>query len=883
MGKDLDIGLKIPLYLDRDPWSRGWKTAGSGSPHDENVSLVLLDYSCRHTEYFSIMSSQIFEVSRRNFVRLLSLTGLFSRSWLWGSASPRTPRLKLLSDDQSPTFQSAQPIWPSNRDRDMNITVVFETAIERPHTGPVRLSLAASTLYRLSINRVFRSWGPARGPHGFYRMDHLDITDALKPGNNLITIEVAGYNANSFWTLNQPSFLQAEVLGERGVLASTRGAGTRFTATLGDARLQRVQRYSFQRTFTESYRFEATGSHTWRSAESRKASLDCAVLAPRNLLIRGAPYPDFSILEPLMCVASGKVARSDSPLTILRPRFVANIGPQLLGYKEPELETKPYLEFQQFRNSHLKHAGIRYLRSTLRLLNKYEFDILDFGRNITGFIGLHVKTESPTHLYLTFDEQLKHDDVDFTRLDCANIVEFYLAPGEYDPSTFEPYTLRFLKATVMDGSCTVSGVFLRQYTNSQGRGATFHASDLDLDKLFSAGRETYRQNSVDHFTDCPSRERAGWLCDSFFTSRSSLALTGSTQLEKTFLENFLLPNKFEHIPDGMLPMCYPSDHYDGAYIVNWAMWFVLQLDAYLARSGDHQLVNALKPRVLALSRYLGRFRNPDGLLENLDHLWVDDSEANSRLFLQGINYPTNMLYAEMLDCITRMYGPSTHDVDNANLRSTIRSQSLDGRFFTDNAIRQNGQLVRTQNRSEACQYYAFYFGVAHTEHDMELWSILRDDFKVRGPLVLYPEIARCDIIFGGILRFELLSKAGLKQQLLQECKERLLYMADATGTLWEHDNDRASLNHAFESHITHLLYRDALGVQCINASRKRIQLYFSDNGLEHCHGKIPTPHGLVSVSWHKRQQIIHYTCKTPSGYSVDVSSAAGLEHSRSPA
>ena len=27
----------------------------------------------------------------------------------------------------------------------------------------------------------------------------------------------------------------------------------------------------------------------------------------------------------------------------------------------------------------------------------------------------------------------------------------------------------------------------------------------------------------------------------------------------------------------MLPMCYPSDHNDGVFIPNWAMWFVVQL------------------------------------------------------------------------------------------------------------------------------------------------------------------------------------------------------------------------------------------------------------------------------------------------------------------
>ena len=32
----------------------------------------------------------------------------------------------------------------------------------------------------------------------------------------------------------------------------------------------------------------------------------------------------------------------------------------------------------------------------------------------------------------------------------------------------------------------------------------------------------------------------------------------------------------------MLPMCYPADHYDGNFIPNWAMWFVLELEEYIS-------------------------------------------------------------------------------------------------------------------------------------------------------------------------------------------------------------------------------------------------------------------------------------------------------------
>src|SRR5690606_18935065 len=127
------------------------------------------------------------------------------------------------------------------------------------------LRMTGSTVYRAFLNGEFLAHGPARGPHDHYRVDELDLTGRLAPGRNLIAIEVAGYNTNSFAYLDQPSFLQAEVLADGAVLAATGGDGEKgFEAVLLPERLQKVQRYSFQRPASEVYRLRP-GFDAWRS------------------------------------------------------------------------------------------------------------------------------------------------------------------------------------------------------------------------------------------------------------------------------------------------------------------------------------------------------------------------------------------------------------------------------------------------------------------------------------------------------------------------------------------------------------------------------------------------------------------------------------------
>lgn len=107
---------------------------------------------------------------------------------------------------------------------------------------------------------------PARGPHGSFRFDSWEITPVLTNGRNLLTIEVADYNVNSYYVLNQPSFLQAGVVTDSAVLASTGGDGDQFRATVLSKRVQKVQRYSFQRASPRCIRWiriSTNGVKTW--------------------------------------------------------------------------------------------------------------------------------------------------------------------------------------------------------------------------------------------------------------------------------------------------------------------------------------------------------------------------------------------------------------------------------------------------------------------------------------------------------------------------------------------------------------------------------------------------------------------------------------------
>lgn len=772
------------------------------------------------------------------------------------------------------SFESARPIWPAGRETEKNLFAGFRAEFDCPAGQMPQLRIAASSRYRVLLNGQFIGHGPARGPHGYYRVDEWPLAQALGE-KNVLAIEVAGYNVNSYYLLDEPAFLQAEVVSQGRVLASTAGQGKAFDATVLTHRLQKTQRYSFQRPFIEVYRMAQGEDTWWETSLSDSDAATCAIQDRKNLLVRRVAYPRFQKRQPIQLVSQGRLQQGVPVDRFWKDRSLVNIGPKLKGYREDELEVVPSMELQTIETVSRRPAQRPYRPDRALELSQDRFAILDLGTNLTGFIGATVQCTTPTRLIFTFDEILARDDVDFKRLGCVNAVSYELEPGMYSLESYEPYTLRYLKLNVLQGGCSVTSLYLREYANSETDEARFSCSDPRLNRIFEAARETFKQNATDVFMDCPSRERAGWLCDSFFTSRVAFSLCGNTTIEKNLFENYLLPERFAHLPEGMLPMCYPADHDDGVFIPNWALWFVIQLEEYEARSGDRALVDALKPRLRALYDYFQPFTNEDGLLEKLESwIFVEWSKANS--FVQDVSYPTNMLYAAALAAAGRLYDEPDLIAESEQIREVIRRQSFDGEFFVDNAVRKDGGLEITRNRSEVCQYFAFFFDVATPQTHAKLWHRLVNDFgPQRKQTQAFPQVHPANAFIGNYLRSELLSQYGHAGQIKTELVDFYLYMAEQTGTLWENIGTSASCNHGFASHVAQSLYRDVLGVHRVDTQAKVVLLRLADVGLDWCEGRLLTPQGPITVKWWHQGEDVAYRAEVPAGYLLKVENLTG--------
>lgn len=701
------------------------------------------------------------------------------------------------------SFKKAIPVWADGREKEMNVWLAFTTKV--PCGKHTILSVTGSSAYNIRINGEFFAFGPARCAHGFYRVDELDLTFSLSQKENEITITVAGYNCNSFYHLDQPSFFCAEIISDGEIIAASGKSG--FSCREVSQHEQKAERYSYQRTFAEIYNLGA----------EEKPVPKITKTAPKHFIARDCPYTTYERIPAKKVAFTGNFHIGDHRAVLKYPR---QIGYPYFSYKIyplSEVKTDIHLLARNIDTDSIAACDIS--PENVKIKN-CEFAIYNISPEVSGMFSVRVKAEKPVQLLFLFDEVMRDGKrLDYRRFGTTNALLWRIPAGEHILESFEPYSASYIGIYPIDGDVEIEN-FNMIYFGADDPKRELISDDNDLKKIFEAAVQTYRQNTFTLYMDCPSRERAGWLCDSFFTGRVEKSLTGKSDIEHNFLENFLLPPSFECIPDGMLPMCYPADHYNGTFIPNWAMFYVIELGEYLHRTGDASLISEAKEKVYKLLHWFEKYENEYSLLEKLDG-WIFVEWSKSNELTQDVNFPTNMLYAMMLRSVATLYGDEAAQKKADVIEKTINKLSPIGMFYCDNAVRgDDGKLHLSGKITETCQYYAFFCGTATPEKNPDLWKALLYDFgPQRVPRNNWPNLRDdakhknvypSNAFIGDYLRLELLFRFGEHEKLLDNIKGYFLDMAITTGTLWENESTAGSCNHGFASHV--IYWFDKMGM-----------------------------------------------------------------------
>lgn len=652
-------------------------------------------------------------------------------------------------------------IWAGNRE-EVNQNLVFSLTKEIENG---ELILFAVDFYQVFINNEFICYGPERTAAGYARIRKLQVHNVKS-----IEIKVSSYNVSTYACDMQLPFFGAKIVDEDNVLADSFD----FEVSIIHERCQNVPRYSFQRAFIEVYDYNNY---------------------KRELLKK------YEVESPKLLESGGDVCAYN----LLNFNFIKQeTFPGFDSIRDVWWANNPLYSVKKGAFDVTEEVGRKTVNSFMS--KDYELPYV-----AAGFLQIDVDAKEETKIYLVFDEYVKDEIWNFRRSSCNDCVCYTLPKGKYKLLTFEPYVMKFLKILQYGNATVTPTLILLQ--NDNDISVRVEGENTELVDLYNAAIRSFRPNVTDIYMDGPGRERAGWLFDSRFTAMSEEMLFGNSNIERAFLENYNLSDVPE-IDKGMVADCFPAQHDTGEFIPTYAMWYVIQVGEYYKRTGDRTIVDGAKEKAYALNDYFKRFINEDGLLEDLEGwIFVEWSIANTKEYVCGVNYPSNMVYAEMLKTMAELYNDDALLLQSNHIRQTILKQSYTGKFFVDNATRDNGALKRRDDHiSETCQYYALILG--YSPDDAFAMRMMKDFGPFRDEKT-WENIGRSNILPGHYLRFFWLLEIGENDRVIEELCKCLRHMYEYSGTLWEMDKPTDSLNHGFTSAAAVILIRALTGYKTL--------------------------------------------------------------------
>ncbi len=654
------------------------------------------------------------------------------------------------------------------------------------------LLITADSRYRLWVNGRFVARGPARGYPWRQPIDSLDVTEFLRPGANVIAIQVYQPGYSHFAYVHRAA---------AGALTWLRADGETCLVTDATWRVRRnpsfadaVPRVSIYGSGVEDR--DMTREDAWTEPAYDAGAWDAArVVAP----VDGYPW-------------SGVVARD---LPLLEERELA---PHLLGVRDArgvdlrgdDIHAALRQAWQSGAAAELVLASDGWVQSAAAEDEATTW-LFDLGRDYAchGWVEVTGASGDET-LLVSYAEKMRDgelvlsDPATYCRVRLTD--RFVLRAGGQVLQSFSLRGGRYV-LFALGGSANpdlrlrfhVSAV---EYPLQVDR--PLRLDDPDLQAIVELCERTFRACLQDGFVDSTWRESSQWVGDALPQALIMHALSDDVRP----LRQVLRMAADGAYPDGVLPGVAPGEVH--AYtVVDYNFTWVELLELYWRLTGDRALVNELWP---VLVKLLDRFAEDiagDGLIR---------SQPGRRLFLDWApvsrrepNAIYNLHYLLALQTAAKLAGELAVGGDAARwreqaerLRAACRAAFLqDDRWWDD--------LPRT-TASQLAAALAVLTGAAEADEQpaqldaIAARSLDLDDNPQPGALVLASPFMHHYL-------FEALHAGGWEPAVVEIIRRRWGRWVEAgCPTTWENwnvDFPDGSTCHAFSAHPLYHLYKVA--------------------------------------------------------------------------
>ncbi len=508
-------------------------------------------------------------------------------------------------------------------------------------------------------------------------------------------------------------------------------------------------------------------------------------------------------------------------------------------------ECEPIREFEEYEPVEIRCIG----KDTY---------IFDFGLNMSGYVRVCINQDAGDEIMLEYGERLIEDEIDY-----AGMREFwegskfqtdrFICSGKEAVWTpkFSYKGFRYVKVTGLKNAekKNLTAVFVHQAIKRRGY---FECSNEDLNRLFEMGIRSTFSNMFYMPTDCPTREKLGWMNDARSSTEQFL-----TDFE---IENVLakwLVDIFDAMkPNGALPGIVPTPNWGyhwGMGPVSDGALFEIPYRIYRHTGNDKPLRDALE----YFERYLmhlleRRAESESGELDfGLDDWAAPDTEdkVNSAFVnaLLSVNFLKITIFAK------KHFG-----MDASEYEKRLEKEKSD---IIIKYINEDGSCtINKQTAVAMLIYYDIYTNFDALKNQLSELVIEKNfhhDCGMCGLRHLYIALNKCGL---HDYAYKIITAKGFPSYSV--------WLEDGATTLYEMWDVVASKNHHMYSDFMSWMMKTIIGINqaedSVAFAKVNISPIFFEE-LDYAKGSSDTVNGKVEVEWKRENGKVYLKVMIPDG------------------
>ena len=493
--------------------------------------------------------------------------------------------------------------------------------------------------------------------------------------------------------------------------------------------------------------------------------------------------------------------------------------------------------------------------------------IIDFGKEMSGFIGFEIDAPKNTIIDLYLFECLNHGVVENTK-DLDNTLRYIAGGGRQSYESPVRRGFRYLMLTIrnMKQPCRIYSLNFINSTYPVTQVGRFACSDYKLNKIWEMSGYTAQLCMEDTFVDCPAYEQTFWVGDGRTTALINYYTFGSNDIVKRCLRLVTGSAGISGYLIDQVPSGWQS------IIPDWTFFWISACVEYYKHSKDLVFLKEIYPHLRkTLFEYEKRI-NPLGLFEfhgwNLLD-WAPMDTPNSGVVTHQ-NVVLVKAIRDVADVALILEEPKEaerlHELGE-RIKGAINDHlwSEKKRAYID-CIHENGE--RSEVISQQTNILVYLYDCYQPEREKDLLNILlncpADFVKIGSP-------------FMSFFYLEALLKMGEGERALNYIRDWWGLMLDfGASTCWEtfpgFEKGRLTRSHchAWSAAPGYFLGAWFLGLRPETPGFEKLIVEPKPCGLKWAKGSIPVPDGRVDLEWRLDDSKLSIQINTPESYKINL-------------